>query len=345
MLPTDMVNQLLEEEADTTAITASITALQATVALKADTSSLSTVATSGAYGDISGKPTIPAAQISSDWNASSGVTSILNKPALATVATSGAYSDLSGKPTIPAAQVSADWNAASGTAAILNKPTLATVATSGAYSDLSGRPTIPTNTSQLTNGAGFIAAAGAPVQSVNGSTGAVTITTTSLGAVPTSQLGAASGVATLDVTGKLTAAQIPAVLVGAVVYQTTWNASTNSPALASGVGTKGQYYKVSMSGTTAVDGISQWNAGDTIIFDGATWGKIDGLSSEVVSVNGQVGAVTVSTITGNAGTATKLVAPQTIAVSGDAAGSVSFDGSAAATIAVALASTGIAAGT
>ena len=64
-------------------------------------SNLSTVATSGSYNDLSDKPTIPAAQVNSDWNASSGVAQILNKPTLATVATTGAYSDLTGTPTIP----------------------------------------------------------------------------------------------------------------------------------------------------------------------------------------------------------------------------------------------------
>lgn len=45
--------------------------------------------------------TVPAAQVNSDWNASTGVAQILNKPSLATVATSGSYTDLSNKPTIP----------------------------------------------------------------------------------------------------------------------------------------------------------------------------------------------------------------------------------------------------
>ncbi len=62
---------------------------------------LSTVATSGSYNDLSNKPTIPAAQVNSDWNASSGVAQILNKPTLATVATSGDYADLSGTPSVP----------------------------------------------------------------------------------------------------------------------------------------------------------------------------------------------------------------------------------------------------
>ena len=62
---------------------------------------LKTVAFTGAYSDLSGLPTIPSAQVNSDWDASSGVAQILNKPTLATVATSGSYNDLSNKPTIP----------------------------------------------------------------------------------------------------------------------------------------------------------------------------------------------------------------------------------------------------
>lgn len=65
--------------------------------------SLATVATTGAYGDLSGKPTIPAAQVNSDWNAVSGVSQILNKPSLAAVAISGAYTDLTGTPTLGSA--------------------------------------------------------------------------------------------------------------------------------------------------------------------------------------------------------------------------------------------------
>ena len=51
---------------------------------KADTSSLSAVATSGDYDDLLNTPSIPAAQVNSDWNASSGVAEILNKPTIPT---------------------------------------------------------------------------------------------------------------------------------------------------------------------------------------------------------------------------------------------------------------------
>lgn len=92
---------------------------------------------------IKNKPTIPAAQVNSDWDAESGVAEILNKPTLSAVATSGSYTDLTDTPTIPAAQVNSDWDAASGVAEILNKPSLSTVATSGSYTDLIDKPTIP----------------------------------------------------------------------------------------------------------------------------------------------------------------------------------------------------------
>lgn len=125
-------------------------------------------------------------------------------------------------------------------------------------------------------------------------------------AVKISQLGAASGVATLDASGKLTTAQIPASLVGALQYQGVWNASTNSPALASGVGTKGQYYKVGTAGSTSIDGQANWYVGDMIIFDGTTWDRVDGGSTEVTSVAGRVGAVVLSAsdISGLAASAT-----------------------------------------
>lgn len=70
---------------------------------------------------IWGTPT--SNQVQTDWNAVSGLGSILNKPALAVVATSGNYNDLTNKPTI-AGQINADWNATSGSAQILNKPSI-----------------------------------------------------------------------------------------------------------------------------------------------------------------------------------------------------------------------------
>ncbi len=77
-----------------------------------------------------------------------------------------------------------------------------------------------------------------------------------------------------------------------LLYQGTWNATTNTPALASGTGTGGHYYIVSVSGSTDLDGVTDWVVGDWAIFNEGnnTWQKID-QSNTVASVFGRVGAV------------------------------------------------------
>jgi hypothetical protein len=107
--------------------------------------------------------------------------------------------------------------------------------------------------------------------------------------------GTANGLATLDGSGKVPTAQLPAALVGAMDYQGTWNANTNSPALASGTGTKGFYYKVSVAGTTTLDGINDWQIGDWAVFNGTTWDKIDN-TDLVSSVAGLVGAISAASL-------------------------------------------------
>ena len=59
-----------------------LTLINTTLAGKANSSDLAPVATSGSYNDLTNKPTIPAAQVNSDWNANSGVAQILNKPSI-----------------------------------------------------------------------------------------------------------------------------------------------------------------------------------------------------------------------------------------------------------------------
>jgi len=67
--------------------------------------------------------------------------------------------------------------------------------------------------------------------------------------------------------------------LGAVSYQGTWNASTNSPTITSGSGTKGYYYVVSTAGSTTIDGQSLWGVGDWIVYNGSVWQKVDGGST------------------------------------------------------------------
>ena len=68
---------------------------------------------------------------------------------------------------------------------------------------------IPTQISQLINNSNFITAAGAPVQSVNGSTGAVNITLTGLGGIASNLIGVASGICPLDSSSHIAAAYLP----------------------------------------------------------------------------------------------------------------------------------------
>ena len=78
--------------------------------------------------------------------------------------------------------------------------------------------------------------------------------------------------------------------IGALVYKGTWNASTNTPTLTSGVGNKGDYYVVSVAGTTNLDGITDWQVNDIAVFNGSAWQKIDNTDA-VLSVNGKTGIV------------------------------------------------------
>lgn len=80
---------------------------------------------------------------------------------------------------------------------------------------------------------------------------------------------------------------------GGLSYQGTWNASTNTPTLTSSVGTTNYYYVVGTSGSTNLNGITDWVAGDWAIFNGTVWQKID-QTNLVTSVNTKTGAVTLT---------------------------------------------------
>lgn len=117
---------------------------------------LAAVATSGAYSDLSGAPTIPAAQVNSDWTAVSGLAQILNKPTLF----SGAYGDLTGVPSTfaPSAHTHAAADIVSGTLAVARIPALPISQTTGLQTALDGKFAVPTgNTTQYLRGDGTTA--------------------------------------------------------------------------------------------------------------------------------------------------------------------------------------------
>jgi len=80
--------------------------------------------------------------------------------------------------------------------------------------------------------------------------------------------------------------------IGALNYKGTWNASTNTPTLVSSVGTKGDYYVVSVAGSTDLNGTTLWGVGDMAIFNGSAWQKADGGDTSLVT------SLTVTSLTG-----------------------------------------------
>lgn len=141
--------------------------------------------------------------------------------------------------------------------------------------------------------------------------------------VSTSQLGVANGVATLGSDGKVPSAQLPSFVDDVLEY-------TNLV----GFPATGETGKIYLALDTNV----------TYRWSGSVYVKIT--SGEVASVNGQTGVVNITTITGNAGTATKLETARTIALTGDVTyTSGAFDGSGNVTGTATLANSGVTAGT
>jgi hypothetical protein len=100
-------------------------------------------------------------------------------------------------------------------------------------------------------------------------------TLTGFGTAAEKDAGVANGVATLDSGGKVPVSELPAAVLGALSYQGTWDASTNTPTITSSVGTKGYYYVVSVAGNTDLNGITDWQVGDWAVYNGTAWQKVD----------------------------------------------------------------------
>jgi hypothetical protein len=132
----------------------------------------------------------------------------------------------------------------------------------------------------------IVISSGAKVRNLNG------VLTGSTGVVSSVPLGAANGVATLDATGKVPSSQLPTL---ANSYKGTWNASTNTPTIADGTGTAGDYYLVSVAGTQNLgSGSITFAVGNNVIYSGTIWqksGTAAGVTSVGLSTNG--GAITI----------------------------------------------------
>jgi len=183
-------------------------------------------------------------------------------------------------------------------------------------SNLTGTVTVPQGGTGATTLTGYVKGAGTTALTASSTIPNTDIT--GLGTSSTKDYGTALGVATLDASGKVPISEIPDAVIGALSYQGTWNASTNSPTLTSSVGTKGYYYVVSVAGSTNLNGITDWLVGDWAVYNGTAWQKIDNTDS-VTSVNGYTGAVvlTQSDISGTVPTSRTITAGTGLSGGGD----------------------------
>jgi len=110
--------------------------------------------------------------------------------------------------------------------------------------------------------------------------------------ISSAEKGAANGVATLDSGSKIPTAQLPDEVMS---YKGNWDASTNTPTLIDGTGNTGDIYKTSVGGTQDLgSGSITFSVGDWVLYNGTVWEKAIN-SNSVTSVNGQTGAVVLTT--------------------------------------------------
>src|SRR3990172_10116 len=95
--------------------------------------------------------------------------------------------------------------------------------------------------------------------------------------IPVSEKGAPGGVAALDENAKVPVAFLPDAIVSGFKFKGNWNAATNTPTLGDGGGggLNGDVYRVSVAGTTLIDGEGDWQIRDLIMRTDTVWIKAD----------------------------------------------------------------------
>lgn len=88
------------------------------------------------------------------------------------------------------------------------------------------------------------------------------------------------------VNGTVPVSQLPDTVLGAMQFIGSWDADTNTPDIAGSNPEKGDYYIVSVDGTTDLGGgLDEWNIQDMAVFDGTAWQKIDN-TQKAIAVSG-----------------------------------------------------------
>jgi hypothetical protein len=104
----------------------------------------------------------------------------------------------------------------------------------------------------------------------------------------TANKGVPSGYASLNGAGQVPVSQIPTTIF---TYLGAWNATTNTPTLADGIGTNKDQYIVSVPGTQNLgSGPQTFALGDYVIYNGSVWERIPNTDA-VSSVAGKIGVV------------------------------------------------------
>jgi hypothetical protein len=102
----------------------------------------------------------------------------------------------------------------------------------------------------------------------------------------------AGGYAGLDGTGKLLVSQMP---LDTIVYQGVWNATTNTPSLADGVGESGDFYRTNVAGTQDLgSGSLDFSIGDWVTYNGTIWEKSDFVGASSIDELSDVDTTTVA---------------------------------------------------
>jgi len=180
---------------------------------------------------------------------------------------------------------------------------LSTVALTGAYADLTGKPTIPPPyvlppATQTLLG-GIMVGDGVTIQPDGKLNAAIFSMRGEFGVTKTGDViltRADLGLDILDPNSKILPQYLPDSITGAMVYKGTYDASTNTPAIPdAAAGNLGWLYVTSVAGTyTPTAGAPiELAAGDWLVSDGTEWQKVAAVASDVLSINGQTGNVTI----------------------------------------------------
>jgi len=141
-------------------------------------------------------------------------------------------------------------------------------------------------------------------------------------------LGNQSWFTLFDGSGKINDTLLPGSIVGSLKYKGIWDADGNNPTITSGSTDwqAGDFYIVSATGTTNIDGHSTWNIGDWIINSSSTWSTWDCIQqgATVGSVNGATGDITLTTDNINAGDVNKYFSNSLARAAITGAGPISY---------------------